>query len=550
MLMRKILAASVLIGAGLQPSQAPKPSAHPQPPRGPEIDLLKQKGVARSFKVNGKYIYIVDLKKDQALQVIVQQDGADVQLNLYGPAGKLLTTVDSHNGNHGPEPVLWVAQEAGRYRMVVSNGSEPSATARYFVQMAERRSARPDDLPRSLAMRKYYQGRELLDHDLKKAAEVLLASARDLEQAGDLSLCAEAWQDLGLAYVQQQQWQRGIQAYERAALQFHRLGKRSQEALSLNEAACSAEKASDVDKAQRLFKQALAVAREAKDKKTQASILINLGLFHAERGGSWEAGPYLQEAIKIWRELKDPGGEAQAFVTYGSMYVQMGEIESALGVYQSALRLPGVSSGVRASLLTQAGNAYVYSGRPDRALVCFKQALNLERGGKNLETQAGTLDGFGLAYVSTKRFNDALVPYRRSLQIFQTLKDPRGQATILMNLGWALGNLTRYDEARDSFNQALGIARSLRNPVLEAGVRLGFAWTERRRKKLSEAQRQAEKALALIEGVRNGIEDRDLQLSFFSRKQDVYELLIGVLMEKAELQSSNELAINAFQVSE
>ncbi len=524
------------------------------PSREQVFDLFKEKGRPRRVSTKIRNVYFVELKPSMLLSATVQQRGIDVSVELFDPLGMPLLTIDSHNSDRGPEPVLLVAERAGQYRVVISTSSskhDNSSTAYYFIESIGRRIATAHDRKRAFALQVYYRARALdQKRDAKRREADLLFAEEALRAAGERDLDADALADIGALYMGQAEWRNAVAFYQRTVSLLMKLGRKREEAVFLNEWARGEQSLNQVERAKSLFARAARLAHEAKDAKTEATSLTNLGGFHAERSEAREAGIALQKALHIWSELGDTDGTAKAMAAFGLLYEQMGQAEKGLDYYRSALSLKGLGSSTRSMLLTQAGNAYVSAGSLDRALQSFQLALEVEHSTRDVENEAGTLDGLGLALVRESQFNDALEPYRRALEIYQSLKDSRSQAVILMNLGWAFGALSRYDEARDCFDRALVIARASKNAVWEAGIRLGFAWNERRRGRLDEARRQAEQALKLIEHVRSGTDDKDLRVAFFSSKQDVYDLLISILMDKAQSQNSARLVDDAFEISE
>lgn len=57
------------------------------------------------------------LRSGESAEVVVEQQGVDVVVELFSPGGALLDSVDSPNGRQGPEPVAMLARESGLYRL-------------------------------------------------------------------------------------------------------------------------------------------------------------------------------------------------------------------------------------------------------------------------------------------------------------------------------------------------------------------------------------------------------------------------------------------------
>jgi CHAT domain-containing protein/tetratricopeptide (TPR) repeat protein len=567
---KRNLACGVLIGASLGtaglwakpplPRSAPASKIPASEAKGKSslaaaqnFTLVKQRGTVHSLLPNAPHVYHVDLVAGQYLDLIVQQRGIDVHLDLFGPGQESIFSVDSANSNHGPEPIFLVASKSGAYRISVSTSSPPSAAASYVIDRVRITPATGRDRRRASALQIYYRARRRWRQQGIYSAGIIKdfeVSAHGLDEAGGPpEVRAYIWEDLGSAYTGQKRFEPSISAYQHASDLFHQAERTDLEALAVNEMAQSEQRLLRVQQALSHFERALAMARAAGNEKTTASVLINLGIFHADRAEVLEADRYLQEALSISKKAKDEDGESKALNGVGLVYLRMGDTEKALAVYQRELRLK-LAPLRRAVLFAQVGNAYVSAGRPDGAFQYYQRAYDLQKQGRDLENEASTLLGFGLAYAGRRDFRNALESYRRALEIFRSRKELGNQAAALLNMGWALSAMRRYDGASASFRGAFSLARELKNPILESGVLSGFAWMERQRGNLSEARRQAEQSLALIESVRSGTEDHDLRVSFFSGKQDVYDLLINVIMDQYHQHGQRDLLIKAFEVSE
>ncbi len=566
---KRFLAFGSVLAAGLgaagflkTPTLPTRPAVHPQLTSTREIkehagasslesfDLLKERGKSHWFSSGERHIYHVDLKSGQLLHVVVQQKGVDVQLTLSGPANAPLFTIDSTNSKSGPEPILLVAGRSGSFSILVttSNGSPPGAS--YLIETVRVQPATQWDRQRAAALESYYRARELSHKpDMKMTEKAFLAAEAALRKAGPQDLHAAAWEDLGKIYEKLGDWQRAAAANQRAARLSHLIGEERREAVALHEMGKSEEQIPDIDGALRHWAQARDLARRVQDHRTEAMALSSLGMFYAERADAWNAETDLREAIQLWKQCGDTDGEVRALIGLGLLYDNMRQSEKAQQVYRDALGKPGLSPGNHAIILTQMGNSYIYEERPGLAFQSFRQAYQINRG-RDPENEARIFTGFGLTFAAMHRYRDALDPYQKALKIYQDRHDLRNQSILFLNIGWTLGVLNQYQESRQSFNHSLLLSRKLKNSLLEAGALLGFAWIERSRGHLSEAQRQGEQALKLIESMRSGTGDEKARLSFFSGKQDVYDLLINVLMDQYRLRGSPELLARGLEISE
>ena len=128
--MRAIVSASIVVG--LQATSG----AGPIPLRG---------GESRTHEVA--------LERGQALVGDVLQDGIDVVVTVLRPDGTAAIAVDSPNGTDGPEPVAFVATDAGTHRVEVKALEATAPPGAYALRLDPARRATRDDRDRVEALR-------------------------------------------------------------------------------------------------------------------------------------------------------------------------------------------------------------------------------------------------------------------------------------------------------------------------------------------------------------------------------------------------------------
>jgi hypothetical protein len=123
-------------------------------------------------------LYKVALAAGQFVRITIEQRGVDVVLHLLEPDGKKLLEVDSPNGNRGLEPVSWIAEQAGDYRLeVTASGKE---AGRYEVRVVELRKATKKDMSHVAAIRAFMEAEQLVK---KNTAESTKSAITKYEEA-------------------------------------------------------------------------------------------------------------------------------------------------------------------------------------------------------------------------------------------------------------------------------------------------------------------------------------------------------------------------------
>ena len=101
--------------------------------------------IERELQAEQKQSFTVQLEANQYVRIEVEQQGIDVIVRLFDPAGKQVQEVDSPNGTKGPEQLRHVTVEAGRYRVEVAGLEKGARPGRYTIRVGEVRSPRPND---------------------------------------------------------------------------------------------------------------------------------------------------------------------------------------------------------------------------------------------------------------------------------------------------------------------------------------------------------------------------------------------------------------------
>lgn len=106
--------------------------------------------VERKLGPGEAHVYNLKLEENMFVQVVVEQRGIDVMVQVTSPAGKSLGDFDSPNGNQGPENVSFVAVSAGTYHVLVGPLDPHDKTSgSYEIKLLEIRQATEQELKTS-----------------------------------------------------------------------------------------------------------------------------------------------------------------------------------------------------------------------------------------------------------------------------------------------------------------------------------------------------------------------------------------------------------------
>ena len=455
------------------------------------------KPVERELAGGQTHAYQLTLAADQYLHFVVEQRGIDVVVALTGPDGQKLVEVDSPNGMVGPEPVLFVAEAPGNYRIEVRSPQSSAVVGRYEVRIAELRTATDTDRNRVAAERAFMAGMQL---QFQGTAESL---------------------------------PRGLEKYEEALPLYRALGDRLREAQTLFGLGRCYVALDERREALDYYGQSLALYRALGDREMEGATLGNIGLIHQNLGEYQQALDHYVRALPLNRAAGERRTEAGTLNNIGLAYYSLGEHRRALDYFYQALP---VSRAVNhrwqeAITLSNIGMVFDVMGEPRPALDYYNQALRIQREIGERRQEAITLSNIGTIYSDLGERPKALESYNQALPLHRTVGARRQEAYTLNNIGAEYYAMGEREKAFDYYTQALSLSRAVGDRPGEAQALYNLANVERQRGNLVEARAQLAAAIEIVESLRAGVASQDLRASYFSSKQHYYQLDIALLME-------------------
>jgi pimeloyl-ACP methyl ester carboxylesterase len=107
------------------------PAAYAQEPQPLTSGLNHE----RTLGPGENHVYTITLQEGAAVLGEADQHGADLAIDIFGPDGKLIRTVDSPNGTEGPEPIDLTAFRTGIYKLVIHMLDEKAMPGKYVMKI-------------------------------------------------------------------------------------------------------------------------------------------------------------------------------------------------------------------------------------------------------------------------------------------------------------------------------------------------------------------------------------------------------------------------------
>lgn len=494
-------------------------------------------GQSRCFKVEVK-------KRGQYVQILLRQNGIDVETTLYDPDGKFLVRRDTTTGTKGVEPVSFVADKPGVYTAVVEAPGTPD-------QAPPETKGKPNSFDITFARLRPASARDKLSVRGEwefHSADVLRTSGREDQLAcavvkfrraldtygllNDLEAETQARNYLGYSLNKLRRYREALAYLLPAVGVWPSLKNPFREGEALNNLSFAYEMIGDIDSAQEAGQRALSLFSEARAKAKDEQELNDINL-----------------------------GEINTLINLSDLHIQLHQPDKAISSLKSHIRRPFVSQNphLAAILLRDIGRAYESKGEHREALEQFKSALaQLPKDVPQFaQLRATILNSMGVMQIYLNEYTAGLSSFNEALELYgdnefgraavynslggtHASKDEEGKRAALGYYWKTLDILDGFDELRRTFQVTVATSDTLYN----------LAVAQRDLSQLDEAKASIEEAIAYIEFLRTRSGQQENRESFFAGKRFYYEFHIGLLMRLHEQRPAAGHDTEALRASE
>ena len=287
--------------------------------------------------------------------------------------------------------------------------------------------------------------------------------------AEQLAIAAGDAERQAKSHLQAGQAHRARGEYDLARAEFHvaltlaRPGARYVEAEALRALGITAQEQGDPTAQRESFQQALALARELGDRRSERRTLNSLGVMEENDGNYEQARAFFEESLALGRAIGDRTGIGTVLGNLGVTAMDTGDLAGARANFEEALaiaRETGDTVGVHVWLLNL---AFVVATEGDAAaaLAYYDEAgRGFEEAGDR-SSQGYVLNGMGRVLLEVGRPSEALAPLRAAIALREELAQPHLLAESRLLLAEALTESGDLPAALELLEAAL--------PTLEAG---------------------------------------------------------------------------------
>ncbi len=303
------------------------------------------------------------------------------------------------------------------------------------------------------------------------------------------------------------------------------------------------------------WEQALIIYREIKDRQGEGSALNNLGNVYKSLGDYPKAIDYLQQSLTIATEVKDRKGEGRSLGNLGTVYQLLGDYPKAIDYLKQGLAILRETKDPKGEgqLLNNLGIAYKSLGNYPKAIDYYQQSLKIAREIKDRQGEGKALGNLGLAYYSLGDYPKAIDYQQQILKIARDyqqqklviareIKDRQGEGKALGNLGLAYDALGDYPKAIDYHQQSLKIAREIKDRLGEGISLNNLGDTFYKSGNLFAAEKTLYEGIKVYESLRDKKLDDTNKVSIFETQRSIYITLQQVLIAQKKTDPALEIA--------
>jgi CHAT domain-containing protein/tetratricopeptide (TPR) repeat protein len=361
-----------------------------------------------------------------------------------------------------------------------------------------------------------------------------------LQAAPDEGRRAEMLVALALGYNRKGDYDTAKRHATEAADTFKRHGNPGREASARNVVGLAELYSGNYRAARAIFQEAAGLAERAGDAAGLAELLSNLGNAFFFLGRYDDATRAYAAALSVVERHRNAPWvrrrERLVRLNQAAVHQRLGRYQNALTLYREDAADDSLRPDEHAQGLVNQGALYRRLGDPVKALATYAEAERLFAEARHADGELGALINRGIVYAldlhdidaARRIFSQAAARAERAGSRREWLHAELYRAEAELRAG-------RLDAAKRGFEASLAMATELRIPEETWKTLYGLGRVAARAGSPAEASQLFERAIAVIEGLREDLRLGAARVDFFQDKREVYDALIDLKIEDANV---------------
>jgi predicted ATPase/class 3 adenylate cyclase/Tfp pilus assembly protein PilF len=234
----------------------------------------------------------------------------------------------------------------------------------------------------------------------------------------------------------------------------------------------------------------------------RAAALMTTARALVAAGRHEQIGMLYERALALLREAGDRRREAKALGRFGNALRLQGRMDDARRRFEEALAIhDALGEPFPGNLLAELGIVHRQTGAMDEARAWYERALAVDREVGDRDAEAKVLNNLAILHAEQGRFDEARARFEDSLTLSRELGDRRQAGLALANLGCLNLEQGRLDAAEEQLLAGLAIHRDTGERAEESHALANLAGVQQARGALDEARATCSAALAIAREV-------------------------------------------------
>ncbi|PLX18066.1 MAG: hypothetical protein C0599_12745 [Salinivirgaceae bacterium] len=184
---------------------------------------------------------------------------------------------------------------------------------------------------------------------------------------------------------------------------------------------------------------------------------------------------FANKAKAIAYDIDDEEMMAQACLELGNIHLLKGETSKAIALYDEGIEvLDSKNDNILNNLISNKGNAYIYSGKLDQGLTYYIQVLDYWKELKDTVKIADMMNNIGVVNIYRGDYNKAMEHLIESVNLYEKIGNWDDATTTLGNIGQIYNEIEEYDKALKYSKKALKVSINVNDLYQQAGLLLNI----------------------------------------------------------------------------
>ncbi|MCP4344237.1 MAG: tetratricopeptide repeat protein [Desulfobacterales bacterium] len=296
----------------------------------------------------------------------------------------------------------------------------------------------------------------------RSALDSLNKSLAIYKEFGNREAEGRALGNIGWAYMKLCEYKKAIHYLEEALRIQSEEGDLHGKIADMMNIAISYKELGEYNKALKLLKDSLDIIKED-DNPRYGEILCYIGKTYSDAGDYQNAENYLQQALKIHKDIGNQGLISEDLRGLGIIFESLGDNKMALEYYFESLKIQNSLDidMMKSTTLIKIGSLYLQQNQHEQTSEYLNKALNIAKQSGNIDDQGQALEEIGRLNDYLGKTDKAIDFFENALVLFKNTGNRFGQKRALSDLGKVYMGLAQYQLSLDYFNKALVIATEL-----------------------------------------------------------------------------------------